>query len=817
MARAVGLWVFAVLACDGNVGTVDPIDHDPRPPNVDRATVATGVARLSARHVAALLKMISNDAACGFASEGVKQGVQLSGQPGDDGTATWTVTDCTLKLASEQAIDSDCDGNDLLAHGAATISATRTVHGVLQKGLSQPVAPDAANAATITLTSVTFDGLTVRQSGSDSWMTINHGTLSVTAVPQLAPDHKTGLCTVATPQLTMHGLTLNDADLHVVFKGRPLDVQAPSTTLELQVGPGPDHENWFDGEVLVWETRVKVPIPSDSDGLDPSYSPASFAHSYACNADLQQPIGGSCPAPRDRPAQGAAALSVELFAAVTRQLDKDTQCGFAKADFAGAPSGTVGNKGSMVWTLPAACTLTFAPGTVVDSDCNGKKTMLEGSVTVTGKKTLTGYLVGDPAQPVVPTSATPVTFDLVMTPNELRLSTSDSDTVLLAHSGTLGGSLEPQTGLDTGTGTCSIATPIAHLVFNHQAFVCDLDTGDTTVALTIDSSMLEAQTGSFGGKTNYLAGQAVSSGHMLQVPSNGAQPVLDPSYDANTFQRSFMCNPSLQMPVSDGDCNLSRTLGEAAARLMVRNTGAAMKLLNDSTQCGFQNKDILGNGSSNDPPGFMGSVSWSASACTVGASGAQPQAWTTDCDGVTTTIEGAASVAGTRVVRGLRYEADCGVLCYADAVYPQPEDCADFSVNMTLQNFAAGTPDGKLILHTGTLAAVAHPMQGKDASAVITTYDIGTPIVRFDNIDYSGGAVTLVTGAKTFNFTLGAAHLQAFSGAFKGDSNRLSGPITVDGVAVTLGTLKLNPSYDQAKFDHSYACTQNLVSTLPPN
>jgi hypothetical protein len=812
---AISWLMLALLACDGSADPAGaPQEDDPRPPDVDRGTVGMGIARLSARHVAALLKVISNDTSCGFASDAVKGAVQLSGQPGDDGTATWNVSGCKVSFAKPTKIDTDCDGHDLLVRGAATITATRTLHGVLQKDLSQPVAPDAATSATITLQEVKLEGFLVQQTGTDSWLTVNTGTLSVTAVPQLAPDHKSGICTVATPHVTMHTLNLADADTQVIFQGQPLRVKVPSATLELQVGLGPEHENWFEGQLVVWETRVKVPVPSDPAGLDPNYTPAGFIESFACNADLQHPLGGTCPPPRERPAQGVAALSVQLFAAVARQLDKDTQCGFSKSGFAGAPAGATGDQGSMVWTLPTPCTLSFAPGTVVDTDCNGKQTLLEGSVSITGKKTLAGYLVGDPAEPVVPTTTTPVVFDLVLTPHELRVSSSGSQDALVAHSGTLNGTLQPMTGLDTTTNVCSIATPIAHLTFAHQGFAADIDTGDTSEVITIDSSMLEAQTGSSGGKTNYLEGQMASAGHALQVPSAGAQPVLDPAYDASTFQQSFMCNAKLHMPASDADCKLTRKLGEAAARLMVKDAAAAMKLLNDNAQCGFQDQDILKNGFNViSPAGYPGQVSWATNYCPVGTGSQQP--WTTDCDNVTTTIEGVAYTSGIRTVRGIRYDIDCGLFCDdIPAVNPAPEDCADFSINMQLANFAAGTPDGRLIIHAGTIATTAHPMQGKNVTS--GWYDIGTPIARFDNIDYSGGSVTLVTGPKTFNLTLGSAHLAAFNGAFKGDSNRLSGPINVDGVDLMLGMLKLNPDYDQMKFDHSYACTPNLAATLPP-
>jgi hypothetical protein len=812
----IGSMMFLALACNGNANTQQTGDDDPRPPNVDRGTVAMGVARLSARHVAALLKLLSDDTTCGFSSDAVKSAVQLSGQPGDDGTATWTVAGCTIDVATEKKLDSDCDGRDLLVRGAVTVTATRTVHGVLQKGTSQPVAPDAENSATFTLQQVTFKDFMVRQTTTEDWMTLNSGTLSVTAVPQLAPDHKTGVCTVATPQLTLHQLTLADAKMLVVGQGRSFHLSVPSATLELQIGPGPEHENWLEGQLIAWETRVNLPIPSDTDGLQPGYTRDGFVASYACSADLQHPLGGVCPPPRERPAQGAAALSVQLFAAVARLLDEDSRCGFANAGLTGTTSTAVGDKGPMVWTLPAPCTLRFSPGSVVDTDCNGKKTMLEGSVTITGTKTLSGYVVGDPAEPVVPTSSRPVTFDLVLKPSELRVSTSGSDNAMLAHGGMLSGTLQPMTGLDTTAGACSIATPIAHLTFAHQGFSADLDTGDTTVAVTLDSSMLEAQTGSEGDKTNYLAGEAMAGSHMLSVPSAGAAPVLDPDYDPSTFQKSFMCTANLQMPATEDDCKLARKLGEASARLMVSDTAAAVKLVNADARCGFENQDnVLVNGFNVvGQQGQPGSVTWAtAGNCGVGVSGG-PKPWTTDCDGVATTLEGTAVVKGNRTVKGVRYDVDCGIFCTAPAVHPTPEDCATFQVTVQFQSFAASTADGRLIIHSGTLATTARPLQGQDMAN--GDYDIGTPVGGFDNIDFMGGAVTLVSGPKTFNFTLGQAHLSAFNGAFKGNSNSLSGSINVDGVDLMLGMLKLQPSYDQGKFDHSYACTMNLKATLPP-
>src|SRR5258706_15523691 len=141
----------SVLGCNGDAALQTDGDVDPRPPSVERGLVAMGVARLSARHVAAVLKAIDADATCGFASPDAKASLQLSGQPGDDGTATWSVSHCRLAFDPEQKLDTDCDGAEVWASGGAIVSAVRTVRGGLTKDLDQPIAPDAADAASVEL------------------------------------------------------------------------------------------------------------------------------------------------------------------------------------------------------------------------------------------------------------------------------------------------------------------------------------------------------------------------------------------------------------------------------------------------------------------------------------------------------------------------------------------------------------------------------------------------------------------------------------------------------------------------------------------
>lgn len=814
--RAMAWAAVVVMACDGSATNPSDGGVGP-PPDIERGVAAMAFTRLTARHLGAVLKVISNDANCGFESEAVKSSVQVDGQPDDDGTATWKVEGCTIVFDADEQIDSDCSGHALKVKGAVTISATRTVHGVLQRDRAKPVAPDSPSAATITLQEVRFTNFTVQETGGEGLMTVNRGTFHATAVPRLAPDRKLGICTVTTPQLTLHDVSAVDAEVQVSALGHSFGMTIPSATLELQIGAGPEHENWLAGQVIAWDTMINVPTSTDQRGLDPSYTHDGFIQSYACNNELQQPLGGACPPPRERPAQGAAALSVQLFAAVARQLDQDTSCGFAKPGLAGTPTGARGDKGSLELALPAPCTLTFAPGTVVDVDCNGKQTVLGGSVTVTGKKTMLGYLVGDQLEPVVPASSLPVSFELELQPNELRVSTSTSPNALTAHSGKLTGTLEPMTWLDSSTGVCSIATPIAHLTLAHESFVADLEAEDTTVALTLTGSTLEAQAGSRGDKTNYLKGQVMAGGRMLPVPSAGAAPVLDPSYDPDTFKASFACKPNLQMPGSDDDCKLTRKLGEAASRLLMSDIAAGVKLVNGNGGCGFESDDVKSGGYG--ATGFLGGpgqVTWQTNGyCPVFNSSAQVN-WTTDCDSVTTTLEGFANVAAIRTVKGIRYDVPCPYPFCDDfpAVYPTPEDSATFQVWMQFANFASGTSKGRLIIRNGALQGAVRPMQQHHQGP--GWYDIGTPVAGFDDIHFMGGDVTLVTDNKTFNFSLGDTQLSAFNGAFKGDKNRISGTTVVDGAPLTLGDLPLKPGYDQTAFDHSYACTEDMAGPIQP-
>lgn len=774
--------------------------------------VAMGIARLSSRHAAALLAAVDADARCGFQSAAAKASVKVTGQPGDDGEATWTVNDCALVFEPEQKLDTDCDGSELWLGGRAFVTATRTVKGVVTSDLDQPLAPDAADAAKVQL-HVRFERFTVRESTSDTRMTARSGSLAVIAHPRLAVSASLGVCSVPTPQLKLEDLQLKDSDFELSRGGRELRVKVPGAKFSAQVGQGVEHENWLEGKVTVWETEVEVPAPVDAEGLVPGYQRDAFIRSFQCRRDLQVPVSHACPPPREKPAQGVAALSVKLLGAVARQVEKDATCGFAapavKTAFVAA--GTLGSKASGAWTLPAPCTLKFPAGTVADRDCLGNETFLEGEVEVSGTRTVRGWLTGDPAEPVVPATSTPATLALTLKPRHLKLSDNRTQHVLVLNGGAMTGTLEPKTALDKATRACSLATPAAKVTVAHDGVSAEVHSGSISVPLLITRSALDANS----GPLNRLAGTVTAAGQQLQVPSASAAPVLDPAFDAARFEDSYRCDANLEVPADEAACSFAKPLAEGAARMLVRNTAALARLVNDNGNCGFQNEDIL-----KEPylvtgrPGQLGRMGWQA-WCGVGSGGRTQLS--KDCNQVVTTVEGSATVPATRVVDGVRDEICGGLfnLFCADTIIPIKSDAVEFKLgNVRLNNFGVGNDEGRLVIRSGTLSSTVRPMQGRRRSN--GRYDLGTPVGGVSDLKLQGAVVTLTTGKKTFTFPVTDTHLEAFNGAFAGRKNSLSGALTVDGVRVDLGNLELAPGYDQLAFDKAYACTNDLTAVLVP-
>ncbi len=788
---------------------------------LDKAKVGNGVARLAVRNAAVLTAVLAEDSRCGFKSEAAVQSAKVEGVTGQPGKVTWTVSDCTLDLGPEwKLLSTDCTNVEVKARGAVTVSATRTVEGILTGSAANPVVPLKPDATVVTHTA-TLSGFTSSKSDSDASLKLISGKLSWDAHPKLAISKSRGVCAVPTNELGLTAVRFESATGFVESASRAFNVEIDASDLSAQLGKWGDHENTLEGTVSVWGGVVTFPQDSDSPGLDPSYDAKRFVDAYACKPDLQVPVSHACPHFGDRLAQGAAQLTVSAFGTIGSAVDDDTRCGFASpaALSSARLTGQVGGVGEVTFTLPAACVLSYAHKTAVRTDCHGVARELTGKVSVTGTKTVRGRLTGDPAAPVIPNARDAGKLVITAVLEGLTASDSASTSALSVTSGTLSGELGSRLAIDTATGACSIKTPVVY--FRNLAWaagVAKLHSDGAEYALQLGGSRLDAQAGAREDHTNWLEGELTLDGTRRTIPVSG-MPVLDPAFDAAAHLASYTCMPGLKVPQSDADCSFEEVLARNVARLVVQTAGAVASMINKDGSCGFDatlNKlapvEVVGSA------GEMGSMTWAVNACALKPSG--NAVIDTGCTGGKRLASGRADVTGTRKVVG---ERETQLLLVA-SIIPRTRDAVTLDLTgVELENFAAWSlapgataPAGKLTIHSGTLVTFMKPIIGELASSP-GRFEIPTPVARFDRVTLMGARATLESGAKRFLLDLPEVALTAQAGSFKGRSNVVSGAVKLGTSTVTVAEMPLDPSFMQAAFDSSYACTADLRAVVPAN
>lgn len=780
--------------------------------------VAGGVARLSFRNAAVLTSLVSADTTCGFASEAVLASPKQSGEIGSVGTLTWTVADCELDLGALHVVKTDCEGVETSAAGKVTVSGTREVRGLLTGNPSSPIVPEGPDAVTVRL-SYRPSEYVVRMSNRVTALTQTGGSVSFIAAPHLARSASSGACAIATSDLTITDLTYADVDV-IVDSGEsePFPAEVRSSKLSAQLGVYGEREDHLEGEITVWDATVTVPTPDDEyQGLDPDYVADEFRASYACAEDLAEPLSYEC-AYEDvlypKLAQGAAALTISTFGNLAKLAE--AKC-FSLPSVLASPTltGAVGESGGSARYDVENCTIEFPTPTEFARDCNGRTYFAEGKVTVSGSKVVRGILTGSATDPVAPVSTQPAVVSLDVELLGFAITDDASDKRLYLRQGRLTGATRPRTAIDTSLGVCALPTPVA--AFENVSLtnaVADLRSDGSTYTVRVDASALEAQNGRGGSRENYLAGSITVEGHEYGVPVAG-EPVLDPSYDAGTFQSAFACTPNLALPDSDADCSLAPMLGENAARLLVLTAGTVASMINADDECGFENTmvllspdEVLGDS------GEMGSMTWSVEQCDL--SGVRRR-YAEDCSGGYTMIEGGVVIDATRTVTGEREKQ----YLIIDSIIPRARDAVDVRLSAALNGFVAyqvppgaDEPKGKLKLHNGTLEARVLPRLGERESDP-GRFDVPTPLAELHTISLPSADATLEAEGKTFKLTLTDVELYARNGIFGGFGNQVSGSLRVNGELVSFGPIELNPDYEQGAFDASYVCTEDLLEVIP--
>jgi len=776
--------------------------------------VGAGVASLTVRNVGAVASLVNADDDCGFASTAVLSNPTIDGAPGTEGTVTFTVEDCEIDLGSDLVeISEDCEGNTTSASGKITVSATRAIGGQITGNPAQPVIPGGPDAVTITLSSVTFESFRVEKSNSTSILVWTTGGISGSLSPRLAVSASSGACSIATPITTFEDLVYTESTLHVTTETNDFDVDVAGSSLSAQNGAKGDDENTIAGEITVFGTPVVV-----EEALDPDYDAEAFLTSWVCADDLADPVSFTCADLNPRLADGAARLSVKTFGTIAGIVNADTTCGFASSTAVPTVTGNPGAAGQISLAI-TDCTITLPANTALAADCSGNATTVGGSFTVSGTKVVQGVLSGssDPATAVIPASDTPATLTLTITTTDFSVASGENS--IAYSSGTISGALSPRTALSTETGACSVTTPSATIAdLTLTGANATLVSPSGSFGLVITSADLDATNGTIGATTNALAGSVTLDGEAYTVPSDGAG--LDPAYAQAAFDAAWQCHPELSDPVSF-TCNAA-AFGQVAggtAALTMRTFGTVVSLVDGNTTCGFSSPAVAGVPTYDPSTSVAGDDDVTATfslgaGCTIDL-GATPVVVSTDCNGATTSVMGSVTVTGTKTVTGFRTGDPTA------PIVPTSTSPALFDLSITFTDFEvlSSTSTASLLVTAGTLSGTAAPRVG--LAAANGTCSVGTPNVSFGDVTWGASQVTLDNDGSTYTLGLTGSALDAQNGTDGTTTNALSGSIDIGGTNYPLGTLPLDPAYDQALFDATYSCDPDLQllpdgSTVPP-
>ncbi len=784
--------------------------------------VAMGVARLSVRNLGTVISLVSKDTDCGFGSAAATSAATFDGPVGGDGTMTVSIDGCVLDFGPKlQDIATDCSGVKTKAAGKVTISGTQTIVGHITGNPKTPIIPATAGAVTFDLT-MRFAGYEVRSSDSKAGMRNDRGSAHVLAHPHLGVSASLGVCSIATTDLTLDSIQYDGAHVQVDPDSGFFPVEVPTSDFGAQVGRWADRENALFGSLTVWDHRSKLPTADDHDGLIAGYKRASFEAAFACTDDLAQPLSYECKDLSTVLAENLARLTVATFGQLAKAYDHDATCGFASpATLKGqqVSGAEVGRQGATV-SIPLAtpCELRFDAPTVIHESCSGVKTIVQGTVSATGVKQISGLNTGNQSNPIIPNTRQAGSLTLRMDMSHLSVRRSDLPAELRLDRGVLSGHASAVLALDTSLRACSITTSTATM---SQLTLVDADAvivnDGTTFSLPSSSATLDAVNGRVGDQENTLQGTVSLGSRAFPVGTAGAPLALDPTYDAARFLSEDACQPNFQATATDADCDLSPLLGNAAARFLVQTAGAIASMVNANTTCGFANAlgvllwptSVVGNA------GEKGSMTWKVSGCSLGTDPAS--AYQTNCLGVASVAGGRASTNATRAVVGEREK----MLALVDSIKPLNPSSVTITLDAKLEEFSsydlpkgATQPSQGITWHTGSLTGVVAAYTGND-SADQGRYDIPTPVAGFHHLGATNADVTITAQGVTLRTHIDRADLTAQNGVYLGQGNTIEGDITVDGHVVHIEPSPLNPDYDEATFETGYRCTPKLLSVLP--
>jgi len=503
--------------------------------------------------------------------------------------------------------------------------------------------------------------------------------------------------------------------------------------------------------------------------------------------------------------KGVARLTVRNAGAILMALENDTVCGFSSG-VQPVIDGELGTIGTATWTV-SNCELAFVDQ--LEQDCLGEGQRINGRVVVSASKTITGWISGDPNEPIVPETEDAARLELSAQLFDFKVETSTGPEWLKMKSGTLQVVAVPRLALVDDAGACAAATP--NVLFEEIAYrdaELHVNSSDRSFDVSVPVASLGAQAGiGKSGQENLLWGDIT----VWDSDESFEALELDPDYDANQYRDSYLCQQNYTLPLSHS-CSLKEELGQGAARLFVRAFGYTYLAVDDDETCGFG--------------GFIGAIPddmegipfvdekvtaiWNTYGCELAAF--DSQLISRDCRNLDVLMRGSATVDARKEVVG---EADVG----NPPILPRTRREVTVEIGrMELEDAdiweqGPGAIESYMTVESGTLSGTMHPITGESA-AQPGVYSIPTPVVDFSEISVQGAYVAVHDQGKTFRFFVERAGLRAFRGSFEDDTNWIAGEILVNGTPVQVSG-DLQPEYSQDVFNATYSCTEDLLEVIP--
>ncbi len=861
--------------------------------------IADGLSRLSVQYMSALVSEANKEIDFGNKAKVI---IEPSEDPKEHGKGRviWELKDVEVNYPEEIHFYKDCQGNKAFWRGKAIINARKILYGRLTQNEKSPVIPDPGSLRIEVEARV--ENLLVYFPGKGGRLEVESGTFIFEAYPRLAQG-PTGMRVVPTSNTRFSKVRLKNVKGKLFSSEVDLPVEIDDADLEAQVGIGDDgKENELSGHITIFGNRHEVPF--DGKGLDPSYNADDFVASFACTEDLKRGLSYEHIALEKRLAPAIAGFSARALGYAAGELEKNAECGFLSAGVVNTLElqGKVGENGHFVATLPEECVIKFAQLQTAPN-CFGEANIIDGTIIVKkARKIINGFVIGtgqelDRAKKlfldklaaklaieelsssfpkiVIPKSVQPIEIILEADLSQLTIkeiclnegSKNDPEhctkkkidrMMFSGLEGHVKGILRPYLAKDLreesqAKNTCSIPTPISEAKIDISSLSASIYRGKNTVHFLVNGSY-ELINGRINDKENILRGYIdFGSDHIAFQSGEKDHQELDTTYSWDDFKRGFLsCTSTIELPLSDEECIPEDLLAEDVARLVVRNSGAFLKVGSSSEiPNSFSSLRAISSRELKDDGKILILRARNKSEINLSSKKIHRNVDAHHnefiIDGALAKLEGKLVRSGEPISTPQGFWSNLNPLNsrFGEAIsarihdkqelFVRPTraqstnislsaDMKDFSVKEIIVNEEEGP---YLILHNGTLEIEARPVMGIDkrtSNDANPSYSIVTPVIEFDAITVRKSEARIQSPVMNIPLFIESAELYAMNGFYEGRGNSVSGTLrfyvgkarSSKPIEYKFNGLKLIKDFSQEKFDATYAHTPYLKEVIAP-